>query len=141
MSAFVLDCSVTMAWCFEGAANSYAEAVFGGLGTSRGMVPAIWPLEVANVLLVGERHRKLSPKESTRFLSVLDKLPITVLEDTSRRAFAAILALARDQSLSSYDASYLELAMRESLPLATLDLALRRAASAVGVSLIWVGRG
>ncbi len=136
MSRFVLDRSVTMAWCFEDESNKYTERVLDTLVKGEGCVPAVWALEVANVLLVGEQRKRLTTAQSLRFANLIRHLPISVDEGAASRAFGEILALARDHSLSSYDASYLELAIREGLALATQDVSLKRAAKKSGVSLL-----
>lgn len=132
---FVLDCSVTMAWCFDDEATPYTESVQEKLVDARAIVPTIWPLEVANAALVGERRKRLDEARSARFLAFLGALPIVVDDETDRRAFGDVIHLARAHNLSSYDASYLELAIRRGLPLACLDGKLKAAARAVGVSL------
>lgn len=141
MMRFVLDCSVAMAWCFEDEADGYADAILGKLESAEAVVPSLWPLEVANVLLVGERRKRLSEASSSRFVELLRSLPITIDEETSRRAMGAILSLGRELSLSAYDAAYLELAMREGLALATLDKRLASAASQSGVLLLDIPAG
>jgi predicted nucleic acid-binding protein len=138
VSRFVLDNSVVMAWYFEDEANAYTSAVLESLAGGDALVPTIWPLEVANVLLVGERKGRSSEARTSRFIALLDALPIRVDAATSQRALSGILTLAREQRLSAYDAAYLDLAMREGLPLATQDQALRRAAEACGVGLLAV---
>ena len=132
---FVLDCSVTMAWCFDDEATPYTESVQDQLADMRAVVPTIWPLEVANAALVGERRKRLDEARSTRFFALLRGLPISVDDDTSGKAFGEIAHLARAHNLSSYDAAYLELAIRRGLPLACLDGKLKTAATAVGVML------
>lgn len=99
------------------------------------IVPGIWPLEVANVLVVAERHGKLTSADSGRFLSLVEALPIVVEQDTVQRALTDILTIARDSELSSYDACYLELAKRKGVELATADARLADAASAAGVTV------
>ena len=98
-------------------------------------VPAHWPLEVANSLLVGERRKWLDEASTVEFIALLASFPIQVDQETSDRALRETLSVAREEGLSAYDAAYLELAMRHGLPLATLDQRLRVAAAAVGVSL------
>ena len=132
---FVLDGSVTMAWYFKDEANDYANAVRDGLGESRAVVPSLWPLEVANTILVGERRKRSNQAQAATWTGLLSALPISVDEETSSRAFSDILNLGRSQNLSAYDAAYLELAMRRGLPLATLDAKLKAAAGAVGVPI------
>ncbi len=136
MSRFVLDCSVAMAWCFEDELDGYADTVLDGLVEGTAVVPSHWRLEVANILLVAERRGRLKEADSTRFLELLGALPIEVDSETDARAFGAILLLGREHGLSSYDAAYLELAMREGVPLASLDQPLGLAAEGAGVSLL-----
>jgi predicted nucleic acid-binding protein len=132
---FVLDGSVTLSWAFEDEGSPYSDALLGRLPTLRAVVPQIWPLEVANALLVGERRGRLTQAQTREFVHLLDDLPILVDGETSEQAYGEILRLARDEQLSTYDAAYLELAMRRGLPLATLDRALRRAAASVGTPI------
>lgn len=128
MDRFVLDNSVVMAWCFEDEISDYAEKVLSALNSSAGLVPSIWPLEICNVLLVAERRRRLSKSASSRFLSLVNDLPIQVIQESPERMTKEIFVLARKQKLSTYDASYLDLAIRNNLPLATQDDKLRKAA-------------
>ena len=95
----------------------------------------IWPLEVANALNVAERHKRLRPADIARFVELIHALPISLDVASFERATGAILDIAREQKLSSYDAAYLELAMREGLPLSTGDKALAAAAGRLGVQL------
>jgi predicted nucleic acid-binding protein len=96
------------------------------------VVPALWHLEVANALLVGERRKRTTAAKVSHFLTLLSALPITVDEETATRAWSDTLSLARTHGLSAYDAAYLELAVRQGLPLATLDEPLRAALRTVG---------
>jgi predicted nucleic acid-binding protein len=132
---FVLDNSIVMSWCFQDEASKYADAALETLEASEGIVPSIWPLEVANVLLVAERKRRLSRADTARFVTLVRSLPILVEEETPDRILGEILDLARQYGLSSYDASYLDLAIRTNLPIATLDRDLRKAAKRCGVPL------
>ena len=125
---FVIDNSVVMAWCFEDETSRYADTVLDKLEVSTAIVPSIWPLEVGNVLLVAERKKRLSEADSARFIALLTELPITIEQEPPGRMLKEILALAREYQLSSYDASYLDLAMRKGLPIATLDNGLVAAA-------------
>lgn len=125
---FVVDTSVVMAWCFQDVGNRYAETVLESLETGEAFVPAIWPLEVGNVLLVAERKKRLSEASLVRFLALLRNLPITVEQETPDRMLTEIVSLARTHQLSTYDASYLDLAMRLELPIATQDTSLAKAA-------------
>ncbi len=131
MTRFVLDCSVTMAWCFEDETDRYSEAVLTALSGGGAIVPSLWSLEVANVLLVSERRGRLSRGDGQRFLELLAGLPITVSPFAPEAA--EVLALARAHRLSAYDAAYLSLALRTRLPIATRDRALRISARATRV--------
>lgn len=133
ITGFVLDGSLALAWYFKDEADAYADAVAARLPFSRAVVPLIWPLEVANALLMGERRQRSTEAQAARWLGYLGSLPIDVDDETNRRAWGEVLSLARPRRLSAYDAAYLELAMRRGLPLATLDDKLKAAASAVGV--------
>ena len=133
---FVLDCSVTMAWGFDDEATPYTNGVRDLLATVRAVVPTLWPLEVANATIVGERRGRLDQARSQRFLTLIRQLPIDIDDQTSEKAFDDTMHLARAHPLSAYDASYLELAMRRGLPLACLDGKLKAAATAVGVPLL-----
>ena len=129
MSArFVIDNSVVMSWCFEDEGNSYTEAVLESLESGEAYVPAVWPLEVGNALLVAERRKRLSEASVIRFLALVAGLPITVDQETPERMLKEVVSLARQHGLSTYDASYLDLAMRLGLPLSTQDASLRKAA-------------
>ncbi len=135
MSGLVIDASVAMSWCFPDERSDYAHRVLDELEHRRGVVPGLWPLELANALLVGERRNRLSPAEVSRFLKLVKGLSLTIDTQTSQRALADTLPLARAHGLSAYDAVYLELAMREGLTLATLDKKLGQAAEASGVAV------
>jgi len=134
MSArFVVDNSIVMSWCFEDEENDYSVAVLESLETGDAFVPAIWPLDVGNVLLVAERKKRLSQASVVRFLALLAGLPITVEQETPERMLKEIISLAREHGLSTYDASYLDLAMRLDLPLSTQDAILVKAAKKCNV--------
>ena len=134
---FVLDCSVTMTWFFQGEATPATDSLLDQLqGGGRAVVAGHWPLEVGNTLILGERRKRCTPADSTQFISILDALEIVADRETGTRAVADTLALARSQNLTLYDATYLELAMRRKLPLATLDADLRKAAKRVGVGCL-----
>jgi predicted nucleic acid-binding protein len=136
--AFVLDGSVTLVWGFEDEADAYAAAILDRMPELHAHVPALWPLEIANALLVGERRHRTTPADAARFLAILGTFPIIVDDETVARAWAETMHLARSHNLSAYDAAYLELAIRRGLALATLDARLKTAAQAVGVALFGV---
>jgi predicted nucleic acid-binding protein len=131
---FVLDCSVTMAWYFKDEANAYAKAVRKSLSRVEAVVPGLWPLEVANILVHGERRRRSTEAEASKWLGYLRMLPIRVDDEIAARAWLDILHIARSYELSAYDASYLELAIRLGLPLASSDDKLKATAASAGVA-------
>jgi predicted nucleic acid-binding protein len=131
----VVDSSVTMAWCFEDEVTPFTEQLLNRTRREGAFVPAIWPLEVANVLLIAERRQRLSEADREAFMQLLRSLPIFIDGAAIDRAFDEVFHLGRAYNLTSYDAAYLELSVRRQLPLATLDLRLRDAALALGVPL------
>jgi predicted nucleic acid-binding protein len=132
---FVLDASIALAWCFADEADPYADSVGRKLPRVGAIVPSIWHLEIANGLLVGERGGRCDRGDTSRWTAFLSSLAISVDELQGSVAFGEILSLARAQNLSIYDATYVELALRRGLPLATLDGVLKAAAAAVSVEL------
>ena len=133
---FVLDNSIVMAWSFEDETDEYADAVLDRLATTRAVVPALWPLEVANALLMGERRNRSTQAETLKWTGILASLPIVIDDETNAHAWSDTLNLARGHSLTAYDAAYLELAIRRGIPLATIDGKLKLAAASVGVALL-----
>ncbi len=135
----VLDASVAVAWCFPEESTPFTEGVLDLLASGvEALTTAIWPFEVANALLIGERRKRLSVAQVTTMLQRISALPITVDASRPATAFGQILSVARQEQLTEYDAAYLELALREGLPLATLDRALRHAASSAGIQLVTI---
>lgn len=135
MKKFVLDCSVTMAWRFEDEADPRADAALDSLADATAYTPAIWGLEVANVLLVAERKGRLTEADVSEFISRLREMPIEQDPIPDLEIVNRIISLARNHGLSAYDGAYLELAMRLGAPLATLDAELAEAARSAGVRL------
>jgi predicted nucleic acid-binding protein len=133
---FVLDCSVTMAWLFADEDELYAASVRDRLDADVAVVPAVWPLEVGNALLVAERRKRVSRADAVRFVGILHQLPIDVDATPTPASLDDVLQMAREAGLSTYDAGYLELAATHGLPLATLDERLKRAARQLGVALL-----
>lgn len=132
---FVLDNSVVVAWVMD-EHSAYADAVGGTLTAGRAVVPSVWPLEFSNVMLVAERRGRLTEAEVTLIRDHVLGLPIEVVGDHAPRVMTEVLAVARQHDLSVYDASYLDLAMREGLALASLDKRLVEAARQCGVPLL-----
>lgn len=128
-----------MRWCFgdgKPADLAYASKVLDAMRDSYALVPAIWGLEVANVLARAESQKLITEARSEAFLALLRKLHIETDPETFSQSLTATLQIARRYRLSSYDAAYLELALREGLPLATLDADLRKAARHAGAPSI-----
>ena len=136
INGFVVDNSVVMSWCFKDETNRYADAVLDKLSESTAIAPSIWPLEVVNVLLVAERQKRLKQVDSVRFITLLSQLPIVVEGIGSEKVMKDLLALGRTSHLSSYDASYLDLAMRKDCPIATIDKKIMEAAKEVSVTIL-----
>lgn len=132
---FVLDASLALAWCFADEGGDYTVVVLESLRSSEAATASLWPLEVVNALITAERRGRLDAADVRRATTLLLSLPIVVDPVAHRRAFEATHALATKHGLTSYDAAYLELAVRLAVPIATLDLPLRAAASDEGVPL------
>jgi len=130
--SFIIDASVVIAWAFK-EQHATAERALARIQTEEAIVPALWWYELRNVLVLGERKKRLAERETARFLRDISRLRITI--DSSPNE-AQVLTLARRHRLTVYDAAYLELAGREALPLATLDEELAAAARAEQVALI-----
>jgi len=135
-AAFVLDCSIAMAWLFNDEATSKTGALLARLTTETALVPAWWFIEITNVLAMAERKGRITSTQSDAFIADLGKLGIEQDEEASHRAFTFLLPLCRRHRLTSYNAIYLDLAMRRNLPLATLDDDLRKTAKKLGVRLL-----
>ena len=138
---FVLDNSVAMRWLLKDGSQqrlAYADKVLGLLIEDSGeaLVPGIWALEVANVIVRAQARGLVSEARATAFIGLLDEMGIAVDESTSARALGDTLQLARRFKLSSYDAAYLELALREGLSLATLDADLHSAMLQTGGAVL-----
>lgn len=134
--SFVLDCSVAVTWCFPDEANAASDALLDRLADQVAVVPTLWYLEIANVLIQAERRGRITAGALTARIALLEQLPIVADDETTARALHDILSLAREQRLTTYNACYLELAARRGLPLATRDRELQRAAERLGVGLL-----
>jgi predicted nucleic acid-binding protein len=133
VSALVIDSSAALSWCFEDEALPESDALFEQVRDQGAVVPGLWHLEVANVLLQAEKRGRIATGDVTLRLELIAELPITTDSETTARAWREILALARAEGLTTYDATYLELAIRRGLPLQTKDEALISAARRSGV--------
>jgi predicted nucleic acid-binding protein len=137
-TTIVIDASMALAWVFERHQPSdrdRANRLLAACGEVPWWIPGLWHLEVINALLVAERRSVLPQPDSDRFLSRLSSLPILTEAEPTPERRARILALARGHGLSSYDATYLELAQRLGAALASFDRQLNQAAHAIGVEL------
>ncbi len=134
--SLVLDSSVTLAWVYSEEATDAVQHVFALVTAHGAWVPALWRLEVANVLEMGVRRGRTDAAFRDATLADLAILPISLDSETHERAWTATAALATHHRLTLYDAAYLELAQRRALPLATLDQELQAAARAEGVPLL-----
>ena len=132
----VIDSSVAMSWCFEDERTDAADAVLGRVAEFGAVATALWPLEVLNVLTQAERRQRIDEATRARLAGFLRELPVDIDDETVPQAWAVTAGLAARFRLTVYDASYLELAQRLSLPLATLDRELRAAAGALNVALL-----
>lgn len=137
-ASLVLDCSVLVPCFFEDETHPYAEQVLDYLRDGQAVAPVLWKLEFANVLLVAERKKRISRKQSMNIANAVRKLPLEDDSESLSCGLSHVLDLGRAYGLTAYDAAYLELAMRLGLPLATLDAQLRAAAKAAGVSMFGI---
>lgn len=135
MNEFVLDCSVALSWCFPDESDPYAASVSEAMRKAKAHVPSVWWLEVANGILVAERRGRLVRSDIAEFSLILSSIRIEQDTDLIGARMDELIALARRYSLSSYDASYLDLAIKRGLPLATLDGRLREAVAKAGVGI------
>lgn len=132
----IVDCSMAMAWCFADESTPETVRIQDRLAAEAAIVPGHWFLEVTNVLAMAEKRKRISSDDSQLFVQLLSVLDIQVDDENSRRAFDHILPLCRSHGLTSYDAAYLDLAIRRQLPLASLDDALRQAATSLGMQVL-----
>jgi len=134
--SLVLDNSVALAWCFEDEQTPAIMNLLDRVVATGAVAPLLWPLEALNGLLVAERRRRLTAEKRVELTGLLRALPITLDNDTAEKSWEDTLNLAEAFRLSVYDATYLELARRRRLPLASMDRALRSAAGAIGVEVL-----
>ena len=136
MKEFVLDCSATLPWVFASEATKETHALHGVLiAGGKAWVPALWHLELGNVLMNARRRGRIDQAGIEKFLSTLSLYDIEVDQETMTVAWSKTLSLADSYGLSVYDAAYLELALRRGLPLASLDAPLLAAVKKSGGAL------
>lgn len=136
--SLVVDASIALTWCFSDEQTPATVAVLYRVVDRTAFAPSVWPFEVLDALASAQRHGRCNAADRLRLTGFLRQLPIAIDEDTLHHAWTTTVELADRFRLTMYDAAYLELAHRQSLPLATLDGDLRRAATTVGVSLLGV---
>lgn len=134
--SFVLDSSVSLAWCFEDERTDATDALLERVVDSGAVAPSLWPLEVLNALAMAERRSRIDAERRQRLAGFLRDLPVAIDVETASPAWAVTSPLAARHRLTLYDAAYLELALRLGLPLATLDQELRCAGAALGITLL-----
>jgi predicted nucleic acid-binding protein len=130
---FVLDASVSACWAFDDEQHTIADAALDLSDIEEIFVPSLWWFEIRNLLIVAERRKRLAVATTNVFLRSMQRLNLSIDRTPEE---AEVLRLARRHGLTVYDSGYLELAMRERLPLATLDRKLAAAAENEGVNLI-----
>jgi predicted nucleic acid-binding protein len=137
MPVFVVDASAALAWCFEDEASGWSDRLLERLRQGdRIIVPAHWPVEMLNGLAVASRRKRIRPDQPAVLWAQLELLPVETEAALNAVQAKAVLVLSEKHGLTTYDAAYLELALRRQLPLATLDTELRKAAQLEGLSLL-----
>jgi len=132
----VIDASIALAWCFNDEASDETDAIAQDVIANGGLVPSLFHLELANVLLQAERRGRIFASEIAQRLDLIAQMPIQTDPQTAGRAWSETLLLARAHKLTAYDAAYLELASRNGAVLATKDNALAIAARQLGVVVL-----
>ena len=136
MTDFVLDASITLSWFFSDEMTTATNELLERLDNETAYVPSIWALEIGNILVGAERKKRITYAGISQFLEQLSKLNIHIEHDTTFRGFHEVLSLAHSEGLTTYDASYLEIALRRGLPLASKDQQLCNVAKRLGVNVI-----
>jgi predicted nucleic acid-binding protein len=132
----VIDASLALSWLFEDEQTPPKMALLRDISIKGCLVPSLWRLEIANALQVTIQRKRIHAEYRDKVLRLLNRLPIEVDEETDGRAWTDTLQLADTHRLTVYDACYLELTLRATLPLATCDSELAAAATSAGVKLL-----
>ena len=136
-ASFIVDASVGFAWVYQGQATPETEQLLNEVAAGATViVPALWFLEMSNVLLMAQRRHRLTAAQRKAAMEKLTAMQLTVDEEGTRNAFGKTSELAEKHGLTIYDATYLELALRRSLPLASRDEALKIAAKQCGLKTL-----
>ena len=133
---FALDSSVALAWILPDEHSDAVDQIADRLENDFAVVPAVWPLEVLNALLTATRRARIGADDMRRLMSDLAALPIEVEQVDMTQILEAVSVLAQRHGLTSYDAAYVELAIRRGLPMATLDRKLKEVSLAEHLSVI-----
>lgn len=133
LSEIVVDASAALGWFLHDEPESVATRSLALLETRTAVVPALWPIEIANALTVAMRRARITESELGKISSLLRALPVAVDETPVLGLFGEIIVLAQRHGISAYDATYLELALRLNAPLLTLDRELSAAAAQSGL--------
>jgi len=136
VSAVVVDTSIALTWCFEDEASLETDQLFERVRDDGALVPGLWYLELGNVLLQAEKRGRITRDDVALRLELIADLPIRVDTESATRAWREILTLAKAERLTTYDAAYLELALRQSLVLLTRDTELVNAARRRGIAVL-----
>ena len=137
MAVFVLDASASLAWCFEDETTDEIKRLFERLSTGdSATVPAHWPIEVSNSLLLAQRRNRINPYLRRQYWSQFFDLPIHVEPPLSMSDVERVMAICEKHGLTAYDGAYVDLALRRSAGLASLDTSMNRAARAEGVPVL-----
>lgn len=131
---FVLDGSTALRWCFASQRTSESDEILRRMPSSHAVVPAVWPLEIANAIYRESNKKSITPAVGLLFFERLESFPITVAPPISEPRM--LFESARRHLLSAYDASYVLLAVELGIPLVTQDIQMRRAAIRAGVPLL-----
>jgi len=135
MTQIVIDATMVLPWLFDDLASRASDVLFDRIAVSGALVPACWHLDLADQLLIAERHRRITPAGTAKRLKLLAALPIEVDGEMVSRAWRELTAMARADDLLTREAAYLELARRYQLPLASLNRNLLCAAIRRGIKI------
>jgi predicted nucleic acid-binding protein len=137
MALIVLDASVSLAWCFEDESTDEIRRLFGRLSIGdRAIVPAHWPIEVSNALLLAQRRNRISAALRRQYWDQFSDLLLTVDPALTMSDMNRVLEISERHGLTTYDGAYVDLALRQAAGLASLDVSMSRAAKAEGVALL-----
>jgi predicted nucleic acid-binding protein len=132
----VLDASLALSWVLPGEETERTDRLHARVKADGAVASHVWRLEVTNILLQSERTKRIGPAETGRLMAIMEALPVAIDTTGLDQVFGRTVELARAHGLTTYDASYLELAIRSGLPLASNDTPLRDAAREIGVEVL-----